>query len=419
MEHNNNQQEYLNLLSENDFDYLLDKSRWIEKLLYRIHLVEVKPLLRETLEEVMQELERNGRDIPGNVIEKICNRKQDGKYLFGKELPPAVQPDFALRKEIEVLFISTLFRHILLTQYERDNQKAREEFTSRFELDYLPKFSEEERNFINSQELTMLFRFERGLLLAKNFMCGKRRKLLLLGIGNCLERDDLFVKYITGSHATKETSRRIKMIEHLFKIVPGKRRRKPVSSSSPSSIMDEIYIEQTNPPPVQEENSEVQEGQKVEEDGGDENEDEDDEGDEVPKKKKRRVAEEEHFVEHPIACRLQHLAIVAAQQKVVDAMGSVSMSSSSSSSSSPSSTRAVSPAEEVEGTLVELPVLAQSADKKARLEELVAILEQMTLAAKHVLQQLSSPSKLAHCGTQLRALKDAQTVLNPLFAIDQ
>ena len=105
----------------------------------------------------------------------------------------------------------------------RNTEKERAQFKERIVEEYVEFLGNETGN---DAELTWLFRFERSIVLAKSYINGNRNKGLFLAVGNLLEGSDDFTRYITGGHSSKETKRRVLLIEHLCDIKPRKRTRK-------------------------------------------------------------------------------------------------------------------------------------------------------------------------------------------------
>jgi serine/threonine protein kinase len=224
-------------LPENDFDYLKDSEKWIRKLMFRLSPEEMKSIVAQSIQDkLMYQLENEPSKID-IIIEKVFSRGAEHTYLSGKQKFSFVtaclnifsseiklpELDFNQRKEIEACYVATILRHLILRDGEKETTKDREEFKTRI----FGKYSEFlENEYGNDSELTWLFRFERAILIAKNYVNGNRNKGLFLAMANLLEGSDEFTKYVTGGHSSKETKRRVLLIESICDIKPRKRARK-------------------------------------------------------------------------------------------------------------------------------------------------------------------------------------------------
>eukprot|EP01040_Poterioochromonas_malhamensis_P011706 gene11706-12775_t len=219
-------------LPEDDFSYLSDDSKWIRRLSYRVTPEEMKekvvPFVRTLLNDLDQQ--PNKLDL---IIEKVFSRGAEHTYLIEVKL---TELDFNQRKEIEACFVASVIRHLILkTPAEvSDTSQAREEFRKRLvEEGVENSYADFMQNEVGSDsELTCLYRFERAVLIAKTYISGNRNKGLFLSVGSLLEGSEEFTKYITGGHASKETKRRVALIERLCGIQPRKRIRKLAPESS-------------------------------------------------------------------------------------------------------------------------------------------------------------------------------------------
>eukprot|EP01040_Poterioochromonas_malhamensis_P014139 gene14139-15632_t len=213
-------------ISEDDFSYLSDDSKWIRRLSYRVTPEEMKEKVVSFLKILLIDLETQP-DKLDLIIEKVFGRGAEHTYLIEVKLS---ELDFNQRKEIEACFVASVIRYLILkTPFEkRDTSQAREEFRKRLvEEGVENSYADFMQNEVGSDiELTCLYRFERAVLIAKTYISGNRNKGLFLSVGSLLEGSDDFTKYITGGHASKETKRRVMIIERLCGIQPRKRMRK-------------------------------------------------------------------------------------------------------------------------------------------------------------------------------------------------
>eukprot|EP01040_Poterioochromonas_malhamensis_P011707 gene11707-12776_t len=213
-------------IPEDDFSYLSDDSKWIRRLSYRVTPEEMKEKVIPFLKILLNDLDQqpNKLDL---IIEKVFSRGAEHTYLIEVKLS---ELDFNQRKEIEACFVASVIRYLILKTpaEKRDTSQAREEFRKRLVEDGVENsYADFMQNEVGSDiELTCLYRFERAVLIAKTYISGNRNKGLFLSVGSLLEGSDDFTKYITGGHASKETKRRVMIIERLCGIQPRKRMRK-------------------------------------------------------------------------------------------------------------------------------------------------------------------------------------------------
>eukprot|EP01040_Poterioochromonas_malhamensis_P011705 gene11705-12774_t len=197
-------------IPEDDFSYLSDDSKWIRRLSYRVTPEEMKEKVVSVLKILLNDLDQqpNKLDL---IIEQIFSRGAEDTYLIEVKLS---ELDFNQRKEIEACFVASVIRHLILkTPAEvSDTSQAREEFRKRLVEDGVENsYADFMQNEVGSDsELT----------------CLKQKQGLFLSVGSLLEGSDDFTKYITGGHASKETKRRVMIIERLCGIQPRKRMRK-------------------------------------------------------------------------------------------------------------------------------------------------------------------------------------------------
>ncbi len=188
-------------ISEDDFSYLSDDSKWIRRLSYRVTPEEMKEKVVSVLKILLNDLDQqpNKLDL---IIEKVFGRGAEHTYLIEVKLS---ELDFNQRKEIEACFVASVIRYLILkTPFEkRDTSQAREEFRKRLvEEGVENSYADFMQNEVGSDiELTCLYRFERAVLIAKTYISGNRNKGLFLSVGSLLEGSDDFTKYITGGHA--------------------------------------------------------------------------------------------------------------------------------------------------------------------------------------------------------------------------
>eukprot|EP01040_Poterioochromonas_malhamensis_P009649 gene9649-10478_t len=202
-------------IPENDFSYLSDDSKWIRRLSYRVTPEEMKEKVVSVLKILLNDLETQP-DKLDLIIEKIFGRGAEHTYLIEVKLS---ELDFNQRKEIEACFVASVIRYLILKTpaEKRDTSQAREEFRKRLVEDGVENsYADFMQNEVGSDiELTCLYRFERAVLIAKNYISGNRNKGLFLSVGSLLEGSDDFTKYITGDHESKETKSRVLIVERL------------------------------------------------------------------------------------------------------------------------------------------------------------------------------------------------------------
>eukprot|EP01040_Poterioochromonas_malhamensis_P009653 gene9653-10482_t len=220
-----------------DFTYFMDNKKWIRRLSYRIGLEEeMKAKVINALEMLIADLESKPDKID-LLMEKILNKGAEHIYLIDMKLS---ELDFNQRREIEACFVASIIRYLILKTpaEKRDTSQAREEFRKRLvEEGVENSYADFMQNEVGSDiELTCLYRFERAVLIAKTYISGNRNKGLFLSVGSLLEGSDDFTKYITGGHASKETKRRVAMIERLCGIQPRKRIRKLIPQNFPKEV---------------------------------------------------------------------------------------------------------------------------------------------------------------------------------------
>lgn len=217
------------MLAEDDVEYLRNESNWLKRLSHRQIDDELKLLIPQRVKIFIDEIKTTPERL-SFISEQLCARGAIATRL--SDIPLNV--DFNVRKEIEAAFLATLIREMILIE-GKDTKDERDVFlnkmTTKYEeflKDVVPTASSSSRlaeDTINA-ERTFLFRFERAIIIAKSMISGTRNKGLFLSVGNLLEGSDDYVRYITGGHSSKETKRRVLMIEHLCDIKPRKRTRK-------------------------------------------------------------------------------------------------------------------------------------------------------------------------------------------------
>jgi hypothetical protein len=240
----------MTLSSEDDYSYLKEDKVWEIRLSHRIVNEEMKTLLISAVKALLKDI-RNNKNRFQNMLERITSKGAIDNCFRDVILPSSL--DFVQKKEIEGCFVATFMREILLRKGEEDSDttKERKAFSERVSTEYeaflidllsaIPflKFPGEKllTSEENQKELLLLFRFERAILLVKSYMSGLRNKGLFLIVGNLLEGSENAVRYVTGGHSSKETKRRVLLIEAICDIKPRKRTRKLISSTDLSNML--------------------------------------------------------------------------------------------------------------------------------------------------------------------------------------
>ncbi len=224
-------------LPENDIDYLKDVAAWKRRLSLYLNPEEIRDPVLAKIDVLLEDLQDEQK--LDRIMENLFSRGAEHTYLSGVILPPM---DFNQRKDLESCFVATVLRHHVIKKEQSPSEcaLARETFRDRLSSDYGSFMNEAENGQINDNEITWLHRFERAVLLAKSYIEAKRNKGLFLSVANLLEGSDDLTRYITGSHTSRETKRRVLLIEHNCDVKPRKRTRKlmsaPMYMSSTMSI---------------------------------------------------------------------------------------------------------------------------------------------------------------------------------------
>ncbi len=205
-------------------EYLRDKNNWFKRLSYRISSSEeIKNIVLEQLAIMIVDLEANPNQFD-LILEKIFSQSAESTYLSG--ISSSISKlDFEKKKEIEGCFCASILRYVILNNQSPifwDPESFKERLSDEYDFflrDHLG----------NNVELIYLCRFERALMLCKKYISGNRKKGLLLIIATLLEGSEDHIRYITGGHSTKETKRRVGLIEYLYEIKPRKRTKRLLS----------------------------------------------------------------------------------------------------------------------------------------------------------------------------------------------
>lgn len=230
---------HLNYLHENDVDYLIDDNLWAQRISERVSL-NFKFIVIQRIGAMLHDL-THGIEYRREVIERVIKHGAEYTYLSEYDLSSST-PD--QKKDIEACFIASILRFLILLA-PSDTTIARYDFKAKLEHIYKQRMNLESQS---SNELTYLFRFERAILMLKDLTNGVKKKGLFLTVGSLLEGSHNSVRYITGKelvlsfllqssnifklggHSSKETKRRLAIIEYICDLKVKKRRRKVTHS---------------------------------------------------------------------------------------------------------------------------------------------------------------------------------------------
>lgn len=231
-------QDDLTYLKEDDVTYLIEEDKWKRRLIQRMTQC---ILTREIRDQVMNHIQEIQNQLyylldPIYEIKKIFQEFSSKKYFLSK------YKNFSLEnyqiKEIKACFLATILRHVILIELNKDTRSDREAFKSKVQNEY-SEFIDLEQVADNSSELTFLFRFERAILLLKEYIYIKNNKSLFLSVGNLLEGCENWIYYVSGSGATPETQRRQGLAQYLCNVSLEKHNNLAHSNGSSVDFFDQ------------------------------------------------------------------------------------------------------------------------------------------------------------------------------------